>query len=133
MKKPIPAKKTYIYVKPASKKRAGAKEATLLKIRNPLTGTHMPAYGAKVELTTLISRMLLVPKPNRPRAPRLHRGADLVKIDKDEFDRGLADAAKAAEAKAKKVEKTEAKAAKADANATKAAEKAADAPESKGK
>ncbi len=127
MKKPIPAKKTYIYVKPASKKRAGAKEATLLKIRNPATGSHIPPYGAKVELTTAISRMLRVPKPNRPRAPRLHRGADLQKISKDEFDKGLEDFTKDAEAKAKKAEAKDAKAVKKDAAATKVAEKTADA------
>lgn len=112
MKKPIAAKKTYIYVKPATKKRRGSDEATMLKIRDPRTGMHIPAHGAKVELTTVVARMILVPKPNRPRAPRLHRGPDLVKISKEDFDKGLEEANRAAEAKSKKAEKVAAKAAK---------------------
>ncbi len=140
MKKPIPAKKTYVYVKPAMKKRPGADEATQLKIRDPRTGRHIPSHGAKVELTTDVSRMLRAPKANRPKPPRLHRGPDLVKISKDDFDKGLEDIKKAAEATAKKVER-EAKAAakkvedeaeavkkKADEEAPKAVSKGAETP-----
>lgn len=133
MKKPAAPMKTYVYVKPASRRLPGADEATMLKIRDPGTRRHIPAHGAKVELTTDISRMLLVPKPNRPRAPRLHRGPDLVQISKEDFDKGAEKAAKAVESAAKKIERDAAKADKKRAEEVAKAEEPAKAPESTSK
>ncbi len=77
----------YIYVKPALKKIPGAKEATPLRIRDPRTGTHMPAYGARVLDTTAVQRML---RKNKPNACRIQRGPDLVEITEEKFKAGKA-------------------------------------------
>ena len=108
LKKP---QKTYIFAKPGTTIRPGAKEPTLMKVRNLLTMRHIPPYGAKIELVTDVRRQLLK--------------KDLVKISEAEFKDGMKawDARVAAEKK--KADKSESKADKDAAKAQAKADKAA--------